>query len=50
MEFFPFVYEKPKKENGPIPLYKELEEPHLAPFPKKEESPEKEIRIIEIQL
>lgn len=50
MEFYPFVYEKPKKENEPVPLYKELEEPFLAPLPKKEESPEKEVHIIEIQL
>lgn len=49
MDFFPFVYEKPKTENEPIPLYIELEEPHLAPLPKKE-APKEESYIIEIQL
>jgi len=50
MDFFPFIYEKPKPENEPIPLYQELEDPNLSPLPKREEPEKEESSIIEIQL
>lgn len=49
MDFFPFVYEKPKPKNEPVPLYKELEDPFLAPHPKKDDEKEESL-VIEIQL
>lgn len=49
MEYFPFIYEKKKPKNEPIPLYKEIEAPQYTPLPLKEEETETE-RVIIIEL
>lgn len=50
MEYFPFIHQKPKPVNEPIPLYKEIEEPRPLYQEKKEDESEKDYDVIIIQL
>lgn len=52
MEYFPFIHQKPKPVNEPIPLYKEIEVPRPLYQEKKEDENEneKDYDVIIIQL
>lgn len=47
--YYPFIHEKPKKQDDLIPLYQELDLPR-EPLKKREEKEATETEIIIIQL